>query len=71
MDAPQEMRILSPHVEQVARARRIRAVIRRKGDGKKRRRARTTARQTAYVITSLSASAAGQHVASCIRSHRG
>lgn len=72
MDAPEEIRILFPHVRQVARAHRVRTVIHWKGDGKKWRRVRKTTRETVYVITSLSAREAGpEHIASYIRSHWG
>jgi predicted transposase YbfD/YdcC len=72
MDAPQEIRGLIPHVEQVAKVHRVRTVRFRKGDGSTWKLVTKTTRETAYLVTSLTAREAGpEHIAVYIRSHWG
>jgi predicted transposase YbfD/YdcC len=72
MDAPQEIRALFPHVEQVAKVHRVRTVRHWKGDGSTWKLVTTTTRETVYLVTSLTArEAAPEHIAAYIRAHWG
>jgi predicted transposase YbfD/YdcC len=72
MDAPEEVKALIPHVEQVARVHRVRTARHWKGDGSTWRLVTTTTRETVYLVTSLTAREAGpEHIAAYIRSHWG
>jgi predicted transposase YbfD/YdcC len=72
MDAPEEIKALFPHVEQVAKVHRVRTVRYWKGDGSAWRLITKTTRETVYLVTSLTAREAGpEHIAACIRSHWG
>jgi predicted transposase YbfD/YdcC len=70
MNAPEEIKALLPHVEQVAKVHRVRTVRYWKGDGSTWRLVTKTSRETVYLVTSLSAREAGpEHIAAYIRSH--
>jgi predicted transposase YbfD/YdcC len=72
MDAPEEIRVLFPHVRQVAKVTRTRTVRRWKGDGKTWRLVTSTTTETVYLVTSLSAAQASpQQIAAYIRAHWG
>ena len=72
MDAPEEIKALFPHVEQVAKVHRVRTVRYWKGDGRTWRLVTKTARETVYLITSLTSREAGpEHIAAYIRAHWG
>jgi predicted transposase YbfD/YdcC len=72
MDAPEEIRVLFPHVRQVAKVTRTRTVRRWKGDGKTWCLVTSTTTETVYLVTSLSAAQASpQQVAAYIRAHWG
>lgn len=72
MDAPQEITAMIPHVRQVAKVHRVRTVRYWKGDGSTWKLVTRTARETAYLVTSLTAREAGpEHIAAYIRSHWG
>jgi len=72
MDAPEEIKALIPHVEQVAKVHRVRTVRYWKGDGSTWKLVTKTTRETVYLVTSLSAREAGpEHIAVYIRSHWG
>jgi predicted transposase YbfD/YdcC len=70
MDAPEEIRVLFPHVRQVAKVTRTRTVRRWKGDGKTWRLVTSTTTETVYLVTSLSAAQASpKQIAAYIRAH--
>jgi predicted transposase YbfD/YdcC len=70
MDAPEEIKALFPHVEQVAKVHRVRTIRHWKGDGRTWRLVTTTTRETVYLVTSLTAREAGpEHIAAYIRAH--
>ncbi len=70
MDAPGEIKALIPHVEQAAKAHRVRTVRYWKGDGSTWKLVTTTTRETVYLVTSLTAREAGpEHIAACIQAH--
>jgi predicted transposase YbfD/YdcC len=70
MDAPEEVKALFPHVEQVAKVIRARTVRHWKGDGRTWRLVTRTTSETVYLVTSLTAREAGpEHIAAYIRSH--
>jgi len=70
MDAPEEIKALYPHVEQVAKVHRVRTVRYWHGDGSTWKLTTKTSRETVYLVTSLtSREAAPEHIASYIRSH--
>jgi len=72
MDAPEEIKALIPHVEQVAKVHRVRTVRYWKGDGSTWKPVTTTTRETVYLVTSLTAREAGpEHIAAYIRAHWG
>lgn len=72
MDAPEEIKALIPHVEQVAKVHRVRTVRHWKGDGSTWKLVTRTTRETVYLVTSLTAREAGpEHIAVYIRSHWG
>jgi predicted transposase YbfD/YdcC len=72
MDAPEEIKALIPHVEQVAKVHRARTVRHWKGDGSTWKLVTKTTRETVYLVTSLTAREAGPgHIAAYIRSHWG
>lgn len=72
MDAPEEIKALFPHVEQVAKVHRVRTVRYWKGDGRTWRLVTKTTRETVYLITSLTSREAGPgHIAAYIRAHWG
>jgi predicted transposase YbfD/YdcC len=72
MDAPEEIKALFPRVEQVAKVHRVRTVRYWKGDGSTWKLVTKTARETVYLVTSLTAREAGpEHIAAYIRSHWG
>ena len=70
LDAPEEIKALFPHVEQVAKVIRARTVRHWKGDGRTWRLVTRTTRETVCLVTSLTArEAAPEHIAAYIRSH--
>ncbi len=72
MNAPEEIKALIPHVEQVAKVHRARTVRYWKGDGSTWKLVTKTTRETVYLVTSLTAREAGpEHIAVYIRSHWG
>ena len=72
MDAPEEIKALIPHVEQVAKVHRVRTVRYWKGDGSTWKLVTKTTRETVYLVTSLTAREAGpEHITVYIRSHWG
>jgi predicted transposase YbfD/YdcC len=72
MDAPEEIKALIPHVEQVAKVCRVRTVRYWKGNGSTWKLVTKTTRETVYLVTSLTAREAGpEHIAAYIRSHWG
>lgn len=72
MDAPDEIKALFRHVEQVAKVIRSRTVRYWKGDGRTWKLVTKTTSETVYLITSLTAGeAAPEHIAAYIRSHWG
>jgi predicted transposase YbfD/YdcC len=72
MDAPAGIKALFPGVEQVAKVHRARTVRYWKGDGSTWRLITKTARETVYLVTSLTVREAGpEHIAAYIRAHWG
>lgn len=72
MDAPEEIKVLFPHVEQVAKVIRSRTVRYWKGDGRTWKLVTKTTRETVYLVTSLTAAEAGPgHIAAYTRAHWG
>lgn len=72
MDAPEEIKALIPHVEQVVKVHRVRTARYWKGDGSTWKLVTKTTRETVYLVTSLTAREAGpEHIAVYIRSHWG
>lgn len=72
MDAPEEIKALTPYVEQAAKVHRVRTVRYWKGDGSTWRLVTKTTRETVYLVTSLTSREAGpEHIAVYTRSHWG
>jgi predicted transposase YbfD/YdcC len=70
MDAPEQIKALIPHVEQVAKVHRVRTVRYWKGNGSSWKLATNTTRETVYLVTSLDArEAAPEHIAGYVRGH--